>query len=273
MIEIPESINLAKQLDETVRDKTIKSVCANHSPHSFAWYFGNPEKYNALLAGKTLGDSIGIGSMVEISVEDSKILLNDGINIRYITDKDKIPEKHQLLIEFDDKSYIVCTVQMYGGMMAFKDGQNDNDYYYVAKKKPLPTTDEFSAEYFNSLMDDEAAKMSSKAFLATKQRIPGLGNGILQDILYNARIHPKTKMNTLSDKDYEALYLSIKSTIKEMIEGGGRDTEKDIFGRKGGYKTKLSKNTLGKICWECGSEIKKAAYLGGTIYFCENCQK
>lgn|GEM_PF-2077218 len=30
-----------------------------------------------------------------------------------------------------------------------------------------------------------------KAFLATEQRIPGLGNGVLQDILWTARIHPK----------------------------------------------------------------------------------
>lgn len=273
MIEIPESINIAKQLNETVKDKVIKKVCANHTPHSFAWYFGSPEEYNGLLVGKSIDNSNGIGSMIEINVDDCKILLGDGITIRYLNNIDNIPSKHQLLVEFEDDTSIVCTVQMYGGMWAFKNGTNNNIYYHIAKEKPLPLTDEFNAKYFDSLRDDEGMKMSAKAFLATKQRIPGLGNGVLQDILYNAKIHPKRKLNTLSDTDYENLFVSIKSTLGEMIEKGGRDTEKDLFGFKGGYITKLSKNTLGKSCPVCGTEIKKASYLGGTIYFCEHCQK
>ncbi len=273
MIEIPESINIAKQLNETVKGKMIKKVYANHTPHSFAWYFGNPGDYNDLLVGKTIGTSKGIGSMIETSLDDCKILLGDGVNVRYLNCNDNIPNKHQLLVVFEDNTLIVCTVQMYGGMWAFKNGQNNNEYYLIAKEKPLPLTDEFNSKYFDSLRDEDSMKMSAKAFLAAKQRIPGLGNGILQDILYNAKIHPKRKMNTLSDKDYENLYISIKTTIDEMIENRGRDTEKDLFGINGGYITKLSKNTLGKSCPVCGSEIKKAAYLGGTIYYCENCQK
>jgi len=273
MIEIPESINMAKQLNETVKGKIIRKVCASHTPHSFAWYYGNPNDYNALLSGKPVGSSSGIGSMVEISLDDCKILIGDGTNIRFYGDEKSIPNKHQLLVEFDDNTYLVCTVQMYGGMWAFKNEQNKNEYYLVAKEKQLPLSDEFDAKYFDSLRDDEGMKMSAKAFLATKQRIPGLGNGVLQDILYNANIHPKRKMTTLSDVEYENLYLSTKSTLKEMTEKGGRDTEKDIFGRNGGYITKLSKNTLGKVCKVCGEEIRKASYLGGTIYFCEHCQK
>ena len=41
-------------------------------------------------------------------------------------------------------------------------------------------------------------KKSAKALLATDQMIPGLGNGVLQDILYLARVHPKTKIAVLS---------------------------------------------------------------------------
>ena len=58
-----------------------------------------------------------------------------------------------------------------------------------------------------------------------------------------------------------------------MIENGGRDTEKDLFGNAGGYTTKLSKNTAGKLCRNCGSIIKKESYMGGSIYYCNKCQK
>lgn len=85
--------------------------------------------------------------------------------------------------------------------------------------------------------------ISVKALLATEQRIPGLGNGVLQDILFNARIHPKRKVSTLNEIEKVQLFGAMKSTIAEMIEGGGRNTEKDLFGIWGSYKMILSKNT------------------------------
>jgi formamidopyrimidine-DNA glycosylase len=57
------------------------------------------------------------------------------------------------------------------------------------------------------LSPDAVQKLSLKAALATEQRIPGLGNGSLQDILWQAHLHPKRKTNTLSDEeDSSTLY-------------------------------------------------------------------
>ena len=61
-------------------------------------------------------------------------------------------------------------------------------------------------------------------------------------------------------------------TLRDMTEHGGRDTEKDFFGNSGGYRTKLSKNTLTFPCPHCGGTIYKEAYLGGAVYYCPNCQ-
>lgn len=116
-------------------------------------------------------------------------------------------------------------------------------------------------------------KLSVKAFLATEQRIPGLGNGVLQDILYNARLHPKRKMKDLHKEEIDKLFHAIKTTLLKMIEQGGRDTETDLFGNKGGYITKMSKNTVDKPCPSCNEPIQKENYLGGSIYFCSQCQK
>ena len=63
--------------------------------------------------------------------------------------------------------------------------------------------DEFNREYFKSLMDDAKASVSAKAFLATKKRIPGLGNGVMQDILFNAKINPRRKTGSLTEEEQE----------------------------------------------------------------------
>ncbi|WP_425445818.1 hypothetical protein [Dethiothermospora halolimnae] len=274
MLEIPEAINISRQVKDNVYGKTIVNVIANHSPHKFAWYHGDPENYGDLLKGKVVGNIESFGGIVEIRVEDAIILLGDGVNIRYQNKGERRPKKHQLLIEFDDSSSMTGSVQMYGGLWCFKEGEFDNKYYDIAKEKPSPLSEEFDMEYFHNLISlDDVQRLSAKGFLATEQRIPGLGNGVLQDILYNAKIHPKRKIKTLSKTEKENIFLSIKDTLKEMVEKGGRDTEKDLYNKYGGYKTKVSRKTVNNPCPRCGSIIKKATYQGGSIYYCEECQK
>lgn len=273
MLEIPESIILSKEINETLGGKVIRYVKANQSPHSFAWYHGNPDSYDELLSGKTIETARPCGGMLEIKVEDCKIVFTDGTAIRYYDDRNKAPKKHQLYIEFEDDSALVVTVMMYGGIWAFTDGDFKNGYYLGAIDKPHPLSKEFDYHYFMSLYTNKCENLSAKAFLATEQRIPGLGNGVLQDILFIAGIHPKRKMKDVEDEEFQVLYNAIKKVLQEMVDGRGRDTEKDIFGEEGRYSTYLSRKTYLTPCTKCGYEIRKANYMGGTIYFCEKCQK
>lgn len=273
MIELPEAAVLAKQINETAAGKKIKNVIAAHTPHKMAWYFGDPQEYKSLLAGKVISGAMSYGGQVEITAGNAKLVFSDGVNLRFCNKGEKLPDKHQLLLEFDDGSSLVGWVQMYGGLSAFPEGRNDNKYYLMAKERPSPLSSDFDEDYFKSLFDEGTAKLSLKAFLATEQRIPGLGNGVLQDILFNAKMHPKKRAGTLSATEQKALFDSIKNILSEMTAKGGRDTENDLFGEPGAYKTKLSKNTAGQPCPVCRTLIKKEAYLGGSIYCCAGCQR
>lgn len=272
MIELPEACVLAEQINKTLTGKTIKSAVANHHPHGFAWYTGDPADYNLKLAGRTVTGSAAYGGLPEIWAGEMRISFNDGVRTRYLAAGDKRPEKHQLLLEFDDGSGLSCSVQMYGGMFAFEKGSKDDWYYNIAKEKPSPYTDDFDFAYFNGLRDGLKESVSVKAFLATEQRIPGFGNGVLHDTLWNARIHPKRKLVTLTESETERLFASIKTTLIEMRDGGGRDTERDLFGKPGGYRSVLSSKTLPYPCPACGGGLKREAYMGGNIYFCPDCQ-
>jgi formamidopyrimidine-DNA glycosylase len=274
MIELPEAINLSRQLNETISGKKITGAIAGFSPHKFAWYHGDPKDYDALLRGKTIGAAAGRGGLLEVRAGNAVLLFGDGVVLKFHTGDEKRPRKHQLLIEFKDNTAISASVQMYGGLWCFREGEFHNRYYEVAKSKPSPLSDDFNEAYFDHLIaSPDVQKLSVKAFLATKQRIPGLGNGVLQDILYNARIHPKRKVATITRGEMESMFNYVKATLQEMTAQGGRDTEKDLFGKPGGYTTRVSKNTVGEPCPVCGGMIIKEPYLGGSIYFCDGCQK
>lgn len=274
MIELPEAVNLAKQLNETIEGKKITGITAGTSPHKFAWFHGDPAGYDALLRGKTVGVAAARGGLLEVKVDGVVLLFGDGVGLRYHAAGEPRPKKHQLLIELEDDSAFSGSVQMYGGLWCFKEGEFDNPYYDIAGARPSPLSDAFDRAYFDRLIGaDEVQKLSAKAFLATEQRIPGLGNGVLQDILYNAKVHPRRKVAALTGDEREALFNSVKATLREMTEQGGRDVEKDLFGNPGGYRTRVSQHTVGKPCPVCGGVIIKQPYMGGSIYFCEGCQK
>lgn len=272
MIELPESRNLAKQAADVLAGRTITDVFNATHPHKFTWYTGDPATYRTLLTGKKVLSASGHGAFVDLLLDDEMhISLSDGVNLRYYPAGADIPPKYQLLITFDDDSFLVFTVAMYGGINAFRE-KLDNPYYLGALLKPSPLDDRFDAAYFERLVAAVKPHLSAKAFLATEQRIPGLGNGVLQDILFNARIHPKRKLATLDGCELEAMFRAVKSTLAGMTAAGGRDTERDLFGNPGGYRVLLSKNTYAAPCPLCGGAIVKEAYLGGAVYYCPHCQ-
>ena len=276
MIEAPEARYLCEQLNQTVKGKLITDVFAQFTPHKFAWFYGKPERYAEQLVGKKIDFATPQGGMIEITVGEMILVLTDGVNLRYFTPGEKLPAKHQLLIAFEDESCLVASVRMYGGLWCFPKGEFNApiaEYYETAKRKPQVMSDAFSKEYFLALINDESVqKQSAKAFLATGQTIPGLGNGVLQDILYYAHIHPKKKISELTDKEKENLFYHIIDTMQKIYRCGGRSTETDLFGVSGKYVSFLSKDTAGKECPRCGETIVKENYLGGSIYYCRGCQ-
>lgn len=272
MIELPESQTLANQINDTLQGKKVARLQVGLSPHKFFFTRDSGKDYEDLLRGQTLGETLPFGIYTETLAGDVAFLSGEGLNLRYIAPGDAAPQKCQLLIHFEDDSMLAGTVSMYGGAWVYPAGSFDNPYYLVAKEKPSPLTDAFDEAHFDAIVKAAKPALSAKGLLATEQRIPGLGNGTAQDILFIAGIHPKAKVSSLNDKKLAKLYKSLKETLAEMTRLGGRDTEKDLYGQAGGYKTLLSAKTWKQPCPTCGGTIEKQNFLGGSIYFCPACQ-
>lgn len=272
MIELPEALARAEELDKTITGKTVEKVYPPSSPHKFCWFNGEPDSYDGRMRGKKVEGTSGFGIYVELQLSDGiRLCFNDGVNARLFAPPDSIPVKYQLRIDFTDGWVLLFTVAMYGGIICFEHTY-DNEYYVISKEGLSPLADRFNEAHFHKLLDSVKPGISAKAFLATQQRIPGLGNGVLQDILFKARIHPKKKIGQLTEDEAMRLFGCIKEVLAEMSRLGGRDTEKDIWGNPGSYHTILSKNTYRQKCPVCGGDIVKMAYLGGSVYYCPACQ-
>lgn len=273
MIELPEARTIASDLRKEILGKIIIDVGGNYTDHKFTFYEGDANNYKNMLVGKKVTDIIDRNYYVEIEIENYKLTFRDGANIRYYNKPEKL-KKSKLLITFDDSSYLNVTTSMYCFIGLFdKEIGLDNEYYQLELTGISPLDQNFTLAHFKTLINDETIKLSIKAFLATKQRILGIGNGVVQEIMFNAKLHPKRKIKSLNDDDIATLHKSIVNTLAKMINEHGRDSEKDIYGNPGGYQTVLSAKGYKNGCPICHSEIKKEQYLGGSIYYCPNCQK
>ena len=143
MIEIPESATIGKQASETLKGKRIAHVIESNSPHRFTFYNGDPAEYSNRLVGRTVLGAQGYGAFVDILMDaDTHLLIGDGTNMRYYTSAEKAPKKYQLMIVFEDDSFLAFTVSMYGSIYAFK-GEFDNPYYQGSIHKLCPLDERF----------------------------------------------------------------------------------------------------------------------------------
>ncbi|WP_448630049.1 TetR family transcriptional regulator [Cellulomonas soli] len=109
--------------------------------------------------------------------------------------------------------------------------RDPDPYLAAALRCPSPLAEGFDDAWVAGLWAQDGVERGSvKAFLATHQRIPGLGNGVLQDICWQARVHPRRAVLTLDAAARAGLIAAARSTLAAMVAGGGRDTERDLRG-------------------------------------------
>lgn len=277
MLEYPEVQTIVKQLRETfcttghTDTKKIIAVLPPAKPHKFCWFAGDPAEYNEKLLHTHVCGAEGSGIFADILFANGLHLsINDGVCARFYNNVAEAPANYQLQILFADNTALVFTVAMYGGLI-LHDGSYDNEYYLKSRAAPDPFSSAFEELYLKNLAECKDS-LSAKAFLATDQHFPGIGNGCIQDILFNAGINPRRKLSSLNTKDKDRLLSVMKQTLQAMTEGGGRSTEKDLFGDVGGYNVLMSKNALSAGCPHCGSPVTKETFLGGSVYYCPHCQ-
>ena len=134
MIEHPEAITIAGQIAETLTGKRIQSAMRGNAPHKWAFYSRPAEEYAALLQGQQITDAKPSGSLILIHTAAGPVVVlgGGGERIQYHPPEDAGTEKHQLLLRFDDATFLTVKVQ---GKENFLGG---SIYYCPACQEPPP---------------------------------------------------------------------------------------------------------------------------------------
>lgn len=275
MIELPEAVTIARQMDENLKGKRIRDAERGNSPHKFAFYTRTAEEYKMILKDKRVGEARAHGNALLVFLEPDHVLVlgGGGERILWHPHESSLPQKHQLLLRFVDDSFLTVTVSGWGNVMLMLPSEFAS-HPHVGEARISPISDAFTFEHlcgmFNALREDDPT--SIKYFIVSKPGIWGVGNGYLQDILFRAGIHPRRKAVELGESDHRNLHAAIVATLNQAVTLGGRDSERDLFNRPGSYTSVLGYKRVGKPCPTCGKAIEKIRFLGGACYLCPQCQ-
>ena len=145
---------------------------------------------------------------------------------------------------------------------------------FIAKLGPEPLIGNPTPEYLKRM--SRHPKSLVKAALLNQEIVAGIGNIYADEALWSAMIHPKTRVENLSEKQLEDILNAAIEVMSFSINKGG-STDRNYLnakGEKGSYLTFANVfRKEGKPCPRCGHVIEKIRVAGRGTHICSNCQQ
>jgi formamidopyrimidine-DNA glycosylase len=275
-IELPEAYILARQMDEALRGKQVRSYMLKDYEKLLRVGFINKNigDFDGLV-GRTVEGVASRGNTIRVRMDGGMNLLlapeYGGVILFQADDTDVL--KFHLRLDFSDGNVLTARLTSMGVIYAAHDGELGDVYIYRRdfSDRPSPGSPELTFERFRELL---ARGKQLKPLLVGKDAVVvGLSNSAFQDILYRARLNPRRKASDLRIDEVRALYDAINGLVEDRLRAGGKDEFFDLHGKRGRYTPLMGPKMNGKICPRCGTKVEKISLGGGQIYYSPGCQK
>ena len=139
---------------------------------------------------------------------------------------------------------------------------------------PEPFGEEFTPGYLREKIGGRRAQI--KPLILDQKVVSGVGNIYADEVLFDARLHPRRKANTLSEEEWTALHAATKKNLAAGIEHRGTTVRlyRDVLDRPGEHQNYLRVfEKHGEPCPEgCGGTIVRESVGGRPSHYCPECQ-
>jgi formamidopyrimidine-DNA glycosylase len=266
MPELPEIASRAREMDKELTGKTIRKIevlqpkCLNVSK----------KKFSTALEGAKLQGTSYHGKWLFTKTTKGYLLINMGMGGELLlVDSGKMPEKWRVAFHFKDGTTLSANFWWFGYTHYVRDGALSK---HAMTAKLGPNAIDVTLPELREML--KRRRGAIKAFLLNQERIAGIGNAYIHDILFLAGLHPLRTLDSFSDDEVEALWNAIQKGLKPSLRKRGAFYERDLYGRKGGFKFKdiLVGYREGEPCPTCGGKVVKIRTGGTSSFICPECQ-
>ena len=170
-----------------------------------------------------------------------------------------------------------------GGTLVYSDGKKMGKIYLDGRSGGEPehpasiplfreqgldiSSDAFTPQSFRAAIRGKRHQV--RVFLMDQRSLSAIGNAYADEILFDARLHPKTRCSELGEEEVDRLFASVRKVMEWGI------TEVEDAAKPIDVKVRdhmKVRNRKGESCPACGQTIRRASVLGYDTFFCPSCQ-
>ncbi|MDX1640715.1 MAG: DNA-formamidopyrimidine glycosylase family protein [Balneolaceae bacterium] len=217
------------------------------------------------LEGQSFEESYRHGKYLFLKMSGSdELLLHFGMTgyPKYYKNEEEKPEHARLILTFDNDYHLAYDSQRKLGEVRIV--ENHQEMIDDLGLGPDAHDKDLDAEAFQRRFDGRRGMI--KSALMNQEIIAGIGNVYSDEILFQAKLHPKSKVPHLSDDDWKNIHQAVHNVCETAIDC---NVEKECFPDH----FILSNREEGADCPKgCDATLRSSTVSGRTAYYCPQCQ-
>jgi formamidopyrimidine-DNA glycosylase len=211
------------------------------------------------IVGTHFGDPLRHGKWLVFPAGDAEVLMHFGMTGRLDWER-RGSERHR-----HDRIVFVCR----GGELRYRNMRRFGGVWISKRGRervtgPLgPDAAEVDRERFRKLLGRRRGGI--KAALMDQRLIAGLGNLMVDEITWRARLNPRAQVAHLSRRRVDRLWEAMDEVVRESLPTGRVPPAE-------GWLTGV-RDSREPTCPRCGARIRKSTVAGRTTAWCPRCQR
>lgn len=259
MPELPDVEVFRRYLDSTALHKRIASV----EVHSQRVLEGVSEKrLKSTLEEASLEGTARHGKYLFARLDGGQeLVLHFGMTgfLNYYKNPAERPEHERLRLRQENGYNLAYDNQRLLGRVLLTP---DRDHF-IRNHGLGPDALSVNFEGFTSIL--QRGRGAIKSTLMNQKMLAGLGNVYTDEILFQARVHPKAPIGGLGEERLRSVYEQMRAVLEKSIE-----IQADPARMPESYL--LPRRERDAACPRCGSRVRKIDISGRATYLCPACQ-
>jgi formamidopyrimidine-DNA glycosylase len=221
------------------------------------------QKLKAELKGRSFESTDRHGKHLFVQLDDGHwLMLHFGMtgDLKYFKDMEKDTPHDRLLLSFSNGYLAYDSQRKLGEVELIEDIEQ-----FVEERELGPDALDSDLDYAAFKQALAGRRAMAKSALMNQQIIAGIGNVYSDEILFQAGVHPRTKINQLDEETLAEIFDAMKRVLRTAIDcraDPDQFPESYIIPHRHGD---------GK-CPRCEGELKRVKVSGRSAYYCTNCQ-
>ena len=273
MPELPEVEAVRRTLENLIVGKEITNVWATYpnivkEPNVF-------EQFAERMKGEVFESILRKGKFLILETNNYAIVSHLRMEGKYVLAdvKDAYHKHVHIFFTFSDGTELRYEdVRKFGTMHLTKKGQH-LETSSLKKLGPDVIDEHFTEKYLNEKIKN--SQRNIKNLLLDQEIVAGLGNIYVDEVLFQAKIHPLQIGKVITKQERVKLVQGAKEILQKAVEMGGSTirTYVNAQGKAGTFQNALKVyGRANEPCIHCKTEIEKIKVSGRGTHYCPKCQ-